>query len=184
MDTLDKIVPQAPQPAKTETPVKGARSPYDQRANEALNRDTAIDGAEDGVEYDNLQDEEPAEDVGGEIGKPKFRLSVWQIAGIAGGVTLVAAGGIAYWRMQYNKPKSRFERFRSRLGLDNVNLDKVRSQLNDRFDDIDFDKLNAARRDAQHKAQKTLQKTAREYAHRYGPKYVRPTIKKAYDYFS
>lgn len=157
MDTQDKIVPQAPQPetkaAKPKPAESLAWSSEDLASDSPLIRDTAIDG-------EDL--DEPVEDVGGEVGKP--RLSTWQIAGIvAGGVAVVAAaGGYAYWRAQQNKPKTRFERFKHRLGLDKIDLDAVKSTVNK----FDFDKFDHQRQEIQKRAQQQIRQAAREGAKR------------------
>ncbi len=161
MDTQDKIVPQAPQPetkaAKTHPAESRAWSSGD---TSTLVRDTAVDG--DYFDADHVAADEPAEDVGGEVARPG--LSRWQIAGIvAGGVAVAAAaGGYAYWRAQQNKPKTRFERFKHRLGLDKIDIDAVKSRVSH----FDFDKFDRERKDIQKRAEKQIRQAAHDGAKR------------------
>ncbi len=93
-----------------------------------------------------------------------MHLSRWQIAGIfAGGAVVAAAvGGYAYWRAQQDKPKTRFERFKHRLGLDKIDIDAVKSRVSN----FDFDKFDRERKDIQKRAEKQIRQAAHDGAKR------------------
>jgi len=83
----------------------------------------------------------------------------WKIAAFSAGavaVAAVAAGGYVYWRAQQQKPQTRFERFKSRLGLDRLPLDKLG------LDRIDFAKLEEQRRKATEYARKAAHNGAKK----------------------
>lgn len=123
MDTREKILPRGPQ--ETSGP------------NPSINPDAIADnpgiddatGSISGLDYDSphtlsFKDEEPAQDVGPEIGKkPLLTREQWQIVGaIAGGVAVAGIAGILYARSR--RPESRIERFAHRIGLNKFNLSK------------------------------------------------------------
>ena len=164
MDTQDKIVPQAPQPeTKAAKPNPAESRAWSSGDTSTLVRNTAVDGDDFGADADVAADE-PAEDVGGELAKTGVHLSRWQIAGIfAGGAVVAAAvGGYAYWRAQQDKPKTRFERFKHRLGLDKIDIDAVKSRVSN----FDFDKFDRERKDIQKRAEKQIRQAAHDGAKR------------------
>lgn len=80
--TQDKVVPQAPQPASSPGAEADVYTWSPRRS-----QDTApfvLTGEED--------DDEPAPDVGGEVGKTPHLLTAWQITGLVMGGLAIAAG--------------------------------------------------------------------------------------------
>ncbi len=119
MDSLDKIVPQAPQP--------------DFEPDQSINPEAAIEAPEDREDYDNVSmaftDDEPARDVGGEVGRKTPRWNGWQIAGIVAGGLAVAAGIAAavYVRSRQGRPGelSHSDKIKSGLGRSGNAFDKA-----------------------------------------------------------
>ncbi len=123
MDTREKILPRGPQ--ETSGP------------NPSINPDAIADnpgiddaaGSITGLDYDSphslsFKDDEPAGDVGPEVGKkPLLTREQWQIVGaIAGGVVVAGIAGALYARSR--RPESRIERLAHRIGLNKFNLSK------------------------------------------------------------
>lgn len=124
MDTREKILPRGPQETVGPDP--------------SLNPDAIADnpGIDDatrsisGLDYESprtlsFKDDEPAADVGQEVGKKLALISreQWQIIGaIAGGVAVAGIAGILYARSR--RPVSRVERFAHKVGLNKFDLSK------------------------------------------------------------
>jgi hypothetical protein len=123
MDTREKTLPRGPQETAGPDP--------------SVNPDAIVDnpgiddatGSISGLDYDSprtlaFKDDEPAGDVGPEVGKkPLLTREQWQIVGvIAGGVAVAGIAGILYARSR--RPESRIERFAHRIGLNKFNLSK------------------------------------------------------------
>ena len=115
MDSLDKIVPQAPQP------------------DAEMDHDAVVDAPEDYDRADMIAvDDQPARDVGGEVGRKAPRFNAWQIAGFVAGGVAVAAGiaAVVYMRARQRQDGAKI----SKSGLDYA--DRIRSgleQSRDRF---------------------------------------------------
>lgn len=82
--STDRVVPQAPQPAPSPAPVEP--DPYAWTTRQPQQQAPFfLTGDED-------EDDEPAPDVGGEVGKTPRLLTAWQITGLVVGGLAVAAG--------------------------------------------------------------------------------------------
>jgi len=118
MDTLDKIVPQAPQPDTDidRDMIVDAPEAYD-RAEMATWESAKDSGRDPG------RDAEPAKDVGGEVGR-KARFSPWQIAGFLAGGVAVAAGvaAIVYMRTRQSRSVVQLEKLGNKARLDRLDL--------------------------------------------------------------
>lgn len=145
---------------------------------DAAERDTAP-GTEFGTEYSVREDAD--DNYGDDVAEATpealaletkaVATNWWKVAAISAGavaVAAVAAGGYVYWRAQQQKPQTRFDRFKSRLGLDRLPLDKLG------LDHIDFDKLEERRRKAAEYARKATD-YARKAAHNGAKKVVELT---------
>jgi hypothetical protein len=123
MDTREKILPRGPQETAGPDP---SLNP------DAISDNPGIDDATrsiSGLDYESprslaFTDDEPAADVGQEVGKkPLLTREQWQIVGaIAGGVAVAGIAGILYARSR--RPESRVERFAHKIGLSKFNLSK------------------------------------------------------------
>ncbi len=123
MDTREKILPRGPQETAGPDP---SINP------DAISDNPGIDEATrsiSGLDYESprtlaFKDDEPAADVGQEVGKkPLLTREQWQIVGaIAGGVAVAGIAGILYARSR--RPESRVERFAHKIGLSKFNLSK------------------------------------------------------------
>lgn len=124
MDSLDKIVPQAPQPNTDidRDMIVDAPEAYD-RADMAP-WESAKDSARD-PGRDPGRDDEPAKDVGGEVGR-KARFSPWQIAGFVAGGVAVAAGvaAIVYMRARQSRSDVQLQKLGHEARLDRRDLSR------------------------------------------------------------
>ncbi len=120
MDSLDKIVPQAPQP--------------DVEPDPSINPEAIVEApGEYGSASMALTDDEPAKDVGGEVGRKAPRWNGWQIAGFVAGGVAVAAGiaAVVYARSRQAQPETRLKKLGRQIGLDRSDLSRPRADYSD-----------------------------------------------------
>ncbi len=84
----------------------------------------------------------------------------WTMIAAGAVVAAAAVGGYAYWRSQQQKPKTRFERFKDRLGLSHLDMTSVPSAVRS----VDYDQLNRTGRDLGRFAKKKVHVGARKVA--------------------
>lgn len=127
MDARDKTLPRGPQETAGPDPSHNPDAILDNPGLE-LEKDVTthfIPPAGDSASL-AFTDEEPADDVGGEVGrKPLLDKRGWQIVGaVAGGVAVVAGVAAVIYARQRQTPKSRIERFAHKAGLNKFSFSR------------------------------------------------------------
>jgi len=80
---------------------------------------------------DTSADDDLAADLAGKVETFGRTVNWLKIAGYAAAAAAGAIGGYAYFKAQQQKPKTRLERLRDKLGLDSVDMSRLPASLRD-----------------------------------------------------
>ena len=144
MDTLDKIEDTLARPA------------YDPSA-ETYEADTYESGA---AYHDEASEADLAAEIVDKVETVSRKIDWMKIAGYAAFAAAGALGGYAYCKAQQQKPKTRIERLRDKLGLDSVDMSRLPASLRD----IDFNRVRKTGRDVGLYAKKATHASAKKVA--------------------
>lgn len=104
--------------------------------------------------------EDLAEDVVDQVETVSRKINWMKIAGYAAAAAAGAIGGYAYFKAQQQKPKTRLERLRDKLGLDSVDMSRLPASLRD----IDLNRVRKTSRDVGLYAKKATHASAKKVA--------------------